>query len=73
MSGAVDVREPRCDETSAGVWGPADLAFGGFAEKVRVISGSPTYVTEITVGALCGEEAATSWGCPSRRNAIQDH
>ena len=49
MSSVVDTPEYECDEKPADVdpWGLNDLAFGGFTEKVWVLSGSPACVTEI--------------------------
>ena len=56
---------------------PNDPAFGGFAEKVWMLSGSPMFVTEIIVDILQRwyneREAGGPWRCSSRRNAIPHH
>ena len=70
MSGVVDAHEPEWEEADAKAWEANDPAFGGFTEKVWVVSGSPTYVTEIVVGVVRGEQATCSWRCLPRRNAI---
>lgn len=73
VSGVVDVRKLECDETDAEAWELSDPAFGGFTEKVWVISGSPTYVTEIILDVARGKEATSSWCCPPRWNAVPNH
>ena len=73
MSGVVDVRELERNETDAEAWEPNDPAFGRISEKVWVISGSPTHVTEVVVDALRKEEARTSRRCLSRRNDVPNH
>ena len=73
MSGVVDARELECDEADAEAREPNDPTFGRISEKVWVVSGSPTHVTEIVVDALPKEEATTFWGCLSRRNGVPNH
>ena len=73
MSSVVDARESECDEADAEAWEPNDPAFGRISEKVWVISGSPSYVTETIVDALRKEEAPASWCCLPRRNDVPNH
>ena len=66
-----DTHEPEYDEKMVDVEArePSDQVFGGSAEMVRVLSGSPARLTETIAGILrrCYSEGrvATSWQCSS--------